>query len=72
MLSKFKNKLKTYEAKNRQKIKNSQPQLKIYWFLKKMGQHMYIIFLSNVDYSVNNLHILSLSRQRTIQLLLKL
>ena len=32
-LSKFKNKLKTNEAENRQKIKNSQSQLKIYWLL---------------------------------------
>ena len=33
MLSKFKNKLKTNEAENRQKINNSQSQLKIYWFI---------------------------------------
>ena len=28
-----KNKLRTNEAENRQKIKNSQPQAEIYWFL---------------------------------------
>ena len=32
MLSKFKKKLRTNEAENQQKIKNSEPQLKIYRF----------------------------------------
>ena len=32
ILSKFKKKLRTNEAKNWQEIKNSQPQLKNFWF----------------------------------------
>ena len=35
MISKFLNQLRAIEAQNWQKIKNSQPQLKIYWFKKK-------------------------------------
>ena len=35
MISKFNNKLRTNEAENGQKNKNSQPQLKIYWLLQK-------------------------------------
>ena len=34
MLSKFKKWLKINEARTRQKIKNRQTQIKIYWFLK--------------------------------------
>ena len=35
MISKFKNQLRATEAQHWLKIKNSQPQLKIYWFLQK-------------------------------------
>ena len=33
VLSKLKNKLRTTEVENWQKFNNSQPQLKIYWYL---------------------------------------
>ena len=36
---------------------------------KKEGKYMHVVLLSIVDNSENNLHILSLSRQRTKQLL---
>ena len=35
MISKFKNKLRTNEAENGQKTKNSEPQFEIFWFLQK-------------------------------------
>ena len=35
MILEFKNQLRATEAQHWQKFKNSQPQLKIYWFLKK-------------------------------------
>ena len=41
----LKNKLRTNEAENGQKIKNSQHQLKIYWFLsikKVCGQNLVV------------------------------
>ena len=45
MLSKFKNKSKTNEAENRQKIKNSQSQFKIYWFLSNKSEYVVYILL---------------------------
>ena len=65
MPSKFKNKKKTNKARNRQKIKNSQSQPKIYWFLLKQRVFNIHLLMSIVDNSSNNLHIFSLSRQQT-------
>ena len=45
MLSKFKNKSKTNEAENRQKIKNSRSQFKIYWFLSNKSEYVVYILL---------------------------
>ena len=51
-------KLKTNEDENLQKIKSSQSQLKIYWFVqKKRVYNMHYSLLSNIGNSDNDLHI---------------
>ena len=45
MLSNLRTNQKTYEAENRQKIKNSQSQFKIYWFLSKKSEYIVHILL---------------------------
>ena len=61
MPSKFKNKLKTNEAENRQKIKNNNSKF-TGSYKKKRVNICILVLLSNVRYSDYNLHILSLSR----------
>ena len=69
MLSKLKKNLKQMMLKIGKKLRTACHYSKLTGSYKKESEYMHIDLLSIIDNSDNNLHILSLFRQRTKQLL---